>query len=83
MKNEYTINVTDSSPYQVFVGGHLALTVQAQDNHIDRKWEEEWGNWAELQNHPKMTALVEKCNSIVQRSRQGMKGGGRGSPPSK
>ena len=78
MGSEYTINVDDCAPYQVHVGGHLTLTVHLRDGTIHSEWEEEWKNWEELQQHAKLVALNEKCESVVRRSRLGMKGAGRG-----
>ena len=78
LDNPYIINVTDEAPYQVHVGGQLALTVHVGPEGVNREWEEEWKNWNELQTHPTVTALVEKCDSLVRRSRAGMKGEAKG-----
>eukprot|EP00959_Pyramimonas_sp_CCMP1952_P458082 9476038-Pyramimonas_sp.AAC.1 len=64
MQSEFVIQVSDTSPYRVLVGGQLALTVHAGKDGVNRVWEEEWKNWDELQNHAKMGPLVEKCDPL-------------------
>ena len=51
------LKVSDTGPYQVHVGGHLALTVHASEDGVNRVWEEVWNNWAELQSHAKKRHL--------------------------
>ena len=60
MQSEYIIKVSDNAPYQVHVGGQLALTVHAGPGGVHREWAEDWKNWHDLQNHAKMKTLVEK-----------------------
>ena len=48
---EYIVKVSDHAPYEVHVGGELALTVHVRDGAVDRDWEEYWKRWEELLNH--------------------------------
>jgi len=78
LDNPYVINVTDEAPYQVYVGGQLALSARVTGTNTEREWEGEWGSWAELHNHHKVIDLIHKCDSLVQRASMGMKGGAKG-----
>eukprot|EP00959_Pyramimonas_sp_CCMP1952_P230274 4814457-Pyramimonas_sp.AAC.1 len=78
MQNEYNIQVSDTSPYQVRVGGQLALAVKVDGVINERIWEEDWKHWEDLHNNAKFLELLNKCDTILQRSSVGMKGGAKG-----
>ena len=76
--NPYKINVSDSSPYEVHVGGQLAVTVTVDGTAIHKNWDDKWKAWEELQGHPLLKELSDKCDALVTRAQQGMKGHPKG-----
>ena len=79
LDNQYIIRVSEEFPFQVHVGGQLALTVCITGTTMERIWEGEWKTWDELHKHPKLMELTQKCDQILQRARAGMKGSPKGS----
>ena len=76
MNIEYIVRVNDTFPYQVHVGGELALSVSEGGGGLKQEWTTEWGEWKELQQHPKLKELTEKCDSLLNKASRGMKGKG-------
>ena len=78
MNMQFVIKVNDEMPFQVHVGGELALTVTTTDTSLKREWANEWGQWDRLQKHEKLKELTAKCDDLVSRASTGMKGGPKG-----
>ena len=63
MQNPYAIRLSDQSPYEVHVGGQLALTVTVGDTSIEKRWEDTWEKWGGL-------AAASKASGTDENKRQ-------------
>jgi len=79
LNNKYTIQIaTNEFPFLVSVGGVTALSVGVDGSHLALKWHPDWEIWEELQKHPKLTEVIAKNTTLLERTSEGMKGTAKG-----